>query len=244
MFPVLLGFVALSVDVGYWYVTKRSGQTIADAAALAGARELAKDNSLQSTNAKVLDAARDSVTSNGLNIAGGDNIVAGPPTSGPRAGNTDAVEALVTRPATLFFSTFLGAMVFNVEAWAVSGLVDNGSLACIVALAPNTARALSVSGTPKVTANGCSVQVNSVKGNALIANGAGAELTAEDICVTGGFSGAEANFSPPPQSLARPSPTLWPALKHPRRRGFRCSTASSRSKWIASSSRVFTRVEF
>ena len=34
---MLIGFTALAVDVGYWYVTKNELQNVADAAALAGA---------------------------------------------------------------------------------------------------------------------------------------------------------------------------------------------------------------
>ena len=37
---VILGFAALSIDVGYWYSQKREVQKAVDAAALAGAQEL------------------------------------------------------------------------------------------------------------------------------------------------------------------------------------------------------------
>ncbi|MDT8380432.1 MAG: TadE/TadG family type IV pilus assembly protein [Desulfotignum sp.] len=40
--PVLIGFAALAIDVGYMYTTKNELQNIADAAALAGAGELGK----------------------------------------------------------------------------------------------------------------------------------------------------------------------------------------------------------
>ena len=40
LFPALLGFGVLAVDVGNWYVHKRELQTQADAAALAGAASL------------------------------------------------------------------------------------------------------------------------------------------------------------------------------------------------------------
>ena len=37
MLPVLIGGLALAVDVGFWYVIKRNAQNAADAAAIAGA---------------------------------------------------------------------------------------------------------------------------------------------------------------------------------------------------------------
>lgn len=42
---VIVGFAALAVDVGYWYASKRQLQTAADAAALAGCKDLALDRS-------------------------------------------------------------------------------------------------------------------------------------------------------------------------------------------------------
>jgi len=43
VFLVLVAFAALAVDVGFWYTAKRQLQSAADAAALAGCRELAED---------------------------------------------------------------------------------------------------------------------------------------------------------------------------------------------------------
>ena len=40
-FTVLIGFTALGVETGLWYATKRQDQSAADAAALAGAYEIA-----------------------------------------------------------------------------------------------------------------------------------------------------------------------------------------------------------
>ena len=40
LLPLFLGLGAMAVDVGYWYVVKKTAQDAADAAALAAAREL------------------------------------------------------------------------------------------------------------------------------------------------------------------------------------------------------------
>ena len=43
LLPLFLGLGALAVDIGYWYVVKKTAQDAADAAALAAARELPSD---------------------------------------------------------------------------------------------------------------------------------------------------------------------------------------------------------
>ena len=40
LLPLFLGLGAIAVDIGYWYVVKKTAQDAADAAALAAAREL------------------------------------------------------------------------------------------------------------------------------------------------------------------------------------------------------------
>ena len=42
VFLVIVAFAALAVDVGFWYTAKRQLQSAADAAALAGCRELSE----------------------------------------------------------------------------------------------------------------------------------------------------------------------------------------------------------
>jgi len=92
--PVLLGFAGLSVDVGTWYVHKRSVQSAADTAAVAGAVEIMRSGD----PALIQMAAQAIAAKNGFDAgSGGTLTVNHPPTSGPSAGSSDAVEVVVRR---------------------------------------------------------------------------------------------------------------------------------------------------
>src|SRR4051794_6231548 len=101
--PVIAGFAGLGIETGMWYSDKRDLQTAADAAALSGAFERVRDNpnGLQS-------AARHEAQRNGFALVSANTIaVNNPPQSGSRAGDTKAVEVVLTRPHSLLFSKLL-----------------------------------------------------------------------------------------------------------------------------------------
>ncbi len=64
---VVLGFVALAVDIGHLYMVRNELQNAADAGALAGARELYNDNGTQ-VNVGANQAAYDTATSNKASV--------------------------------------------------------------------------------------------------------------------------------------------------------------------------------
>lgn len=67
---------------------------------------------------------------------------------------------------------------------------------CMIVLNPTAPRSLNLNGTSDVSAKNCMVQVNSSSPTALAEVGS-ATLTAQAICLVGGYSGT--NFSPEPQ---------------------------------------------
>lgn len=76
---MLIGFLALAIDVGYLYATKNELQNVADSAALAAASELGNfyNNSavpFGSGNRSLIEDAAQSVVGSGKNTAGGENI--------------------------------------------------------------------------------------------------------------------------------------------------------------------------
>ena len=87
----LMGFVALSVDVGLMLRAKRVLQTAADSAAIAGAAELVSGTW---SAAALADAAQNGVT-NGVN--GATVTPHNGPSTGPHAGNLAYVEVIVTQ---------------------------------------------------------------------------------------------------------------------------------------------------
>ncbi|HEV2484945.1 MAG TPA: Tad domain-containing protein [Terracidiphilus sp.] len=139
---VLLGFVALAVDVGMLFHAKRNLQTVADAAATAGALDYYK-NGLGSTAAvaSAQTAAENAVVANGLTTAAFTTscpvtpsgstpqaCVAIPPSSGVHTG-TGYVEVQVVQPNPTTFMSFFGMNRINVNTRAVAGITTGQ--ACI-----------------------------------------------------------------------------------------------------------------
>lgn len=95
---VLIGATGLAVDGGIWYLAARQATTAADLAALAGAaaRERGQSASLVATDA----AARNGFTHGGRTTV----TVNNPPATGIFAGNSAAVEVIVTQTQTLHFT--------------------------------------------------------------------------------------------------------------------------------------------
>src|SRR3954453_23081742 len=81
---MLIGFVALAVEVGLWYKTRRMLQTAADSASLAGA--FAKQAG--GDNAKITALASYDATRNGWSSTTGTIAVNSPPASGTDVGKS------------------------------------------------------------------------------------------------------------------------------------------------------------
>jgi Flp pilus assembly protein TadG len=113
--PVMLGFAGLAIEVGSWFLSQRAMQGVADTAAISAATALSL-NSVSSpafpctaggtnicTNEALSVAAMNGWTNgNGVTI-----VVHNPPTSGQYAGNNSAVQVVMTKTGTNWFSTFL-----------------------------------------------------------------------------------------------------------------------------------------
>jgi len=186
---VLLGFGGLAVDAGMWYATKRSAQSAADAAALTGALEVARGNDATTveTMAKA-DAER-----NGYSATGGATVtINNPPASGPSAGVSGAVEAIVEQPVPNFLSSVLFGRQVTVAARAVARSFIGES--CVYVMDPSEDAALSVPGTADVNMD-CGAQVNSVSPTAIDQDGSSC-MTATALATVGGASGTCLNPQP------------------------------------------------
>ena len=116
LLPVLLGLGAIAVDVGYWYVVKKTAQDAADAAALAAARELQDCEAAEAVGhdyaARNMPEATVEVTC--------DTVGVGP-------GN---VEVAVTAQADTFFGRLFGVVDVTVTQHAVAERLSSaGNLA-------------------------------------------------------------------------------------------------------------------
>ena len=106
-----------------------------------------------------------------------------PPTSGPNAGSTDAVEVIIGQNIQRFFSSFFedGAVMIGARAVA---RIRTAANACVLALSPTAPRAAQFSGSSDVNLIGCSVMSNSMAADAVRVQGS-AQLSTPCIYAVG-----------------------------------------------------------
>ena len=138
---VIIGFLALALDIGYVMVTRNESQDAADAAALAGARQLG-ENYYDKISIKTVDVENVSQTTAGLNKVATQNLsrdnvavkiglwdqVSGTFTETSTSPN--AVQATVTRrqgltsgPIRTFVAGVMGIPNFRMEATATATIL-------------------------------------------------------------------------------------------------------------------------
>lgn len=108
---VVIGILGLSVDAGYLMAQRRGVQAAADAAALAADKAVQKNqtSNVQATGQKY-------AADNGYANGGGNTVtINNPPSSGPKAGSAQCVEATIKHDVQKFF---IGAVYSG--AWSVS----------------------------------------------------------------------------------------------------------------------------
>ncbi|MFZ0744819.1 MAG: pilus assembly protein TadG-related protein [Terracidiphilus sp.] len=162
-----LGFVALALDVGFLFHTKRMAQGAADAAALAAAEELPYGATAEASAANAMAKMNGFDTTRATNPA--TVTLNSPPKSGNYAGSSAGtyVEAIVSEPVpTLFLAAFKGsAATITVAARAVAG-GGLSSPTCICLEEP-TGMGLNMSNSAQILAPQCGVTVDSSSNNAV-----------------------------------------------------------------------------
>jgi hypothetical protein len=187
---VILGFLALSVDMGLMFCVQRSAQTAADSAAITGALEIRYDD--VTTEAKA-DSARNGYTDG----TGGVTVtVNNPPANGPHSGDAAYVEVIVAKTQhTIFMNLFnKGSMVVKARAVATMGTTQN----CVYALNPSGTD-ISISGGADVEMPSCAIYGDSSGSSDLNISG-GSTLDAAAIDLVGNYSNSGG-------SVLTPTPT-------------------------------------
>src|SRR5208337_1660669 len=128
---VLLGFMALAIDVGLLFRARRNVQIAADAAAVAGGLDYKYNGS--ATSARTAGKAASAANGVTDGVSGAVVTINVPPVNGPYAGTTGFVEAIVTQPNPTFFMSLFHISSVSVDARAVVGAGSSGG--CIWALA-------------------------------------------------------------------------------------------------------------
>ena len=207
--------MGLALDVGYVLHIKRRQQTAADAAAMAGAIELARGKADLVTAAAQADSAL-----NGFDEADPDVtvVVNCPPSSGPRA-PADAsttcvqsgfVEVFVTENLPTYFMRAVQVEETTVQSRAVAGLIPSNADGCVIALNRTMEGALTVPGSSQLNTT-CGVMVNSIDEQAIKQSG-DACINATEIGVTGGAQSYGNNCMNPDPIPATPptyDPLAW-----------------------------------
>ncbi len=188
--PVLFGLVGGGIDYARLVARRSQLQNAVDAGALAGGNAL----KLASSNAASVKGVTEQI------------IVTNAPTPANNplaitvtvADDKTSVFARAEDRVSLTFGRFLGLSNQTVAAQAKVTIVGKMRL-CMLTLDPGAPGAFNLQKNAQVTALGCSLYSDSLSNNGMV-GGANAMARADTICSAGGYSGARANFSPPPQT--------------------------------------------
>jgi Flp pilus assembly protein TadG len=180
--PIILGFLGLGSEVGYWYYEGRKLQSAADIAAFQAAVSLQNGN----TKDQATTAARTGAMANGWSSTSGTITFNNPPTSGSNK-NTNSVEVVLTLKLPRYFTALFsntGYVPITARAVATKGV--SGS-ACILALNPTATQEINVSGSGNINSPNCDVVADSTASNAFRMTGS-AQITAPCIVTPGDVS--------------------------------------------------------
>src|SRR5690348_6709475 len=187
---VLIGVSGLGVDMGVLRYEKRLQQSAADAAAIAGANNLAYPASggviaggqaASATNGFTDNAggALSSCTASSATVGTICVQISDPasgPTTGPHAGNPKYVEAYVSEVHDTYFMKIFGVRKQVVTARAVATNTSGGpNSGCLYTLGPPTSsiEGVNINGSAVLNATNCGIVDNgdfNTKGNKLIVN--------------------------------------------------------------------------
>lgn len=181
--PLVVGGIAFGVDSVYWYYRDLELQAAADAGAYAAAIEMRAGRDRSAVTA----AAGLEADANGFDPAQGTMTVVTPPTGGV-SHQQQSVEVVLTERQDRFFSGMFDDSVVWAKARAVA-IYDTASTACVIALDPDAAGAVSMRGSASLTLRGCSVMANSIAENAVDLGGS-SRLQAACLISAGGVSAA------------------------------------------------------
>jgi len=188
---ILMGFMALAIDMGVTFKTQRTVQTQADAAVIAAALCATYGGQFCTRfgGTDVGSVANGAATANGM--ASNATISVAPAVYGQHL--SGYYEVIIKQPsATPFVGTFAGLFAggssagynpMNVGARAVAGLVPGTT--CLYVLNKTADKSLYVKGAAQITAPHCSIQVNSNSPSAVCTTGNSATIDSGQILVVG-----------------------------------------------------------
>jgi hypothetical protein len=191
---VLMGFMALAIDMGVLFRSQRRLQIAADAAAVAAGLASEYGMTVSSCGVSVNSvtcAAYNAAAANGFTDTNKITVTT-PPTYGNHTG-AEYIEVIIKQAnPTVFMGTFAGLFpgggstnynAMTVGARAVSGIVPGQT--CVYALNPTVADAFDVQGNATVDMPNCTIQINSNNDTALCSTGSKASIISSGIHIVG-----------------------------------------------------------
>jgi Flp pilus assembly protein TadG len=238
---LLVGFMALALDVSLLFRARRRMQIAADAAATAASLDYYYTGSVTSAKAMAQAAATKNGVTNG--DANGDIVTVNcAPASGPHAAGScnGYFEALVTQPNPVIFMGFAGLSKMNVGTRAVAGGVT--AVSCMWLMNP-TGTDLSLQGAATIEnpngGNTCGIYVNSTDPSSVKVTGNGNSIDAAYVATQGGITGSGTlmtsdNTKVPTQTSAPKEtiPTPYQNLTAPDPSTMTCKAATGATKNI------------
>lgn len=227
LFPVLIGFAGLAIDVGVLMKYRTDRQRSADAAVIAGAQYLMY-NPGDVSGAKTTTC--DFALKNGADTTGcpgsGQVRVNIPPLSGPYAGAAGAVEVIINKTDPTYFLRVLGKNQATVSARAVGSSRPRKANYALVVLDPTVCDAFSTSSNITITGGGAIVDSTGQTGSNCIGESAvqngGSIITAQTCLDSSGATiqctldyNPQATWTIPNNSSASPTPTKAPPFPDP-----------------------------
>jgi Flp pilus assembly protein TadG len=179
--PMLVGFCGLGIDIAYWFQGSRQLHAAADIAAYDASVSLNEGGSGSTLTA----AATTGATTNGWNSASGTITVNNPPTSGTHK-NSKSVEVILTENMPRYFTALFSTSTVPIQARAVVTTQGEHD-ACVLALNPSAADAITVSGAATLNASNCDVVSNSTSSSGILIKGSGS-VTTPCLVSAGGVS--------------------------------------------------------
>ncbi len=204
---VIVGLVALSIDVGRLLLERRSEQNAADAAALAGAAVLLGGGGHTNAVTEAANFAAQNGYTNGVTINN-------PPLSGPSAGDPKAIEVIIQNDVPKYFAQVVYSGPWRASARAVGKLTSKNAVFGVVTLNPTQCQSLQLNSNAQLRVTGGGIYVNSncpvdaldLESNAIAAS--------EGISVVGGFTG-KSNYSATPEPVTGQPPVPDPFASVP-----------------------------
>ena len=182
--PVMIGAAGLASDTVSWALIKRQLQRQADSAALAGAYALSQGKDAG-------DAARHDITvASDVQLSATPTIIT--PTSGPYAGNANAVQVTLASTPMLPFSSLFMPAAPTLSATATAAALSNGEY-CVTALNPGTNWGINLQGNASVNLS-CGMATNSTSPTGAISAGGSSSITASPLGAVG-YIPASSNYS-------------------------------------------------